>query len=580
MEAKNNPKMFYSYVNSKLKVKEGIGDIIDDQGTPISDNEEKAKILNSFFCSVFTKEKTEDLPHCEIKNRDAYISEVEFTKEKVLKKLCNINPSKSGGPDGICARLLKELAVELSEPLTILFTKSMQEGRLPSIWKTANVVPIYKNKGDKTLPNNYRPVSLTCLLCKIMEAVIRDDLVTFLNDHNYLSEFQHGFISKRSCTTNLLATLDAWTEILDNGDPVDAIYLDFAKAFDSVPHLRLLEKVKSYGVCSNLLDWIKDFLIGRTQRVKVNGSYSTWAEVTSGVPQGSCLGPILFVIFINDLPEVIESMCQMYADDTKVFSNAGSSEQRAQLQTDIGKLTEWANKWQLRFNAGKCHVLHLGYRNINQDYYMNNQKLESTREEKDLGVTVDQELNFIKHIASQISKANRLLGQIRRSFTYLDKDTMRQLFISLVRPHLEFSNVVWSPHHKKYIDLLEKVQRRATKYIPGLYNMSYEERLAELKLPSLRFRRKRGDLIEMYKYTHAFYDVNKSLIHYSDNTSTRGHNYKLETRNSNLDLRHFFFTYRTVKVWNDLPSEIVNSPSMNVFKARIDNHFRNELYMC
>ena len=212
--------------------------------------------------------------------------------------------------------------------------------------------------------------------------------------------------------------------------------------------MRLLEKIKSYGVCSELYNWIKDFLVGRTQRVGVNGCFSNWSEVTSGVPQGSCLGPILFVIFINDLPNVVDSLCQMYADDTKVFSDASSQQLRDQLQTDLNNLVEWVDKWQMKFNAGKCHVLHLGHGNVNQNYYMKDQnstdmqQLDSTQEEKDLGVLVDNELSFAKHIAAQVSKANRLVGQIRRSFSYLDKDMMKQLFIALVRPHLEFGNVV------------------------------------------------------------------------------------------------------------------------------------------
>ena len=585
-EAKNSPKLFYSYVNSKMKVRESIGDLADGDGNLVSDDEKKACILNNFFCSVFTKERLNDIPKCEIRDKEVGLGEVSFTKDKVLKKLLNINPSKSSGPDGISAKLLKELAVELSGPIATLFQKSMDEGRLPSIWKKANVVPIYKNKGDKKMPNNYRPVSLTCILCKIMESIIRDELVQYLTENKYLSENQHGFMSKRSCTTNLLATLDAWTEILDNGNPVDTIYLDFAKAFDSVPHIRLMEKVKSYGVCSQLFNWIKDFLEGRTQRVGVNGCFSNWSDVTSGVPQGSCLGPVLFVIFINDLPDVVESLCQMYADDTKVFSNAGNQQLRDQIQKDLDNLVDWADKWQMRFNADKCHVVHMGFNNINQEYYMKNHdsldrtRLKSTLEEKDLGVLVDNELSFVKHIAAQVGKANRVLGQIRRTFSYLDKNMMRQLFIAFVRPHLEFGNVVWSPHHKKYIDMIERVQRRATKCVPGLKDKSYEERLSVMKLPSLKFRRKRGDFIELYKYTHGLYSVNESLIHFSKTSHTRGHSLKLEKRSHHLDIRKFFFTFRTVETWNKLPEEIVNSPSVNTFKTRFDQHFSHEMYQC
>ena len=442
------------------------------------------------------------MPTCDDRNFEDPLNNVVFTKEAVRKKLKNIDPSKSRGPDNIDSCVLKELADQLCEPITILFQRSMNEGTLPKTWKDANVTPLFK-KGQKSKPNNYRPVSLTCILCKIMEALIRDVVVDFLEKNNFLSPFQHGFISMRSCSTNLLATLDSWTEMLDSGTPVDAIYLDFSKAFDSVPHLRLLEKLCSYGIKDNLLKWIRDFLIGRRQRVNVNGEFSGWSDVTSGVPQGSVLGPVLFVIYINDLPDIVESLCQLYADDTKMFSQVDTIERYKQIQSDLDNLVDWADKWQLRFNSDKCHVLHFGHNNPKRPYYMRKHdssdcvELAISENEKDLGIIVDNQLTFAKHVDTQVKKANRLVGLIRRSFTYLDIETMRQLFVAIVRPHLEFGNVAWSPRFHKEIDQLEKVQARATKVIPGLKGLNYEERLQVMKLPSLRYRRKRGDLIEV-----------------------------------------------------------------------------------
>ena len=468
-EAKKNPKLFYSFVNSKMKVRAGIADLVDDEGNTVCEDADKADVLNSFFCSVFTEERKDDIPTCELKS-DKVLSSIEFTTDKVLKKLRSLDPSKSGGPDEINASVLRELANEIAGPLSDIFQSSMNEGKLPSVWKDANVTPLFK-KGEKAKPNNYRPVSLTCILCKVMESIIRDELVAYLEDNELLSPFQHGFIAHRSCSTNLLATLDAWTEMLDAGSPVDAIYLDFSKAFDSVPHLRLLEKLKAYGICEKLLCWVEDFLTGRRQRVCVNGSYSAWSPVVSGVPQGSCLGPVLFVIFINDLPEVVETFCQMYADDTKLFSNSDNEEFRMKIQKDLDNLIQWADRWQLRFNAEKCHTLHLGYGNQYHQYCMKKQnsdekvKLNPSVVEKDLGVLVDKDLKFTQHIESQVKKANRLLGLIRRSFTFMDKECMKQLFTSLVRPHLEFGNVAWAPYLEKHIKAIENVQHRATKIL-------------------------------------------------------------------------------------------------------------------
>ena len=582
-DAKNKPKVFYAYTKSKLKVSEGIGDLTDCDGNKVTDNEDKAKMLNDFFCSVFTQERMDDIPTCENQDPETFLDNVIFTKEAVLKKLKGLNASKSGGPDSLTAGVLKELADVIAEPIAVLFNKSMSEGILPKNWKDANVTPLFK-KGDKSKTNNYRPVSLTCILCKVMESIIRDKMMAYFESNNYLSEFQHGFVSHRSCTTNLLATLDSWTESLDRGAPVDAIYLDFSKAFDSVPHHRLLEKLKMYGISDKLLLWIKDFLIGRRQRVNVNGCYSDWSPVTSGVPQGSCLGPVLFVVFINDLPEVVKSLVQMYADDTKLFSEVENIEQKLILQRDLYNLMDWADKWQLRFNADKCHVVHLGFNNNHYTYYMrkhdedNFVELLTSEVEKDLGVQVDDKLSFTKHVQCQVNKANRLVGLIRRSFSFLDKDVMRQLFTAIVRPHLEFANVVWSPRYKREEEMIEKVQERATKCIPGMKNLSYEDRLKVMKLPSLKYRRKRGDLIETYKYTHSYYNVNANLLKRDDKSNLRGHSYKLSKQPCKLDIRQKFFSFRIVNLWNKLPSTVVEAPSVDSFKARLDHHLESEMY--
>ena len=582
-DSKKNPKIFYSFTKKKLKVREGIGDLKDNEET-ISSNEGKAECLNRFFCSVFTEENLESIPS--FSRNDVYesIECVQFTRETVLKKLRNLNTSKSAGPDNIQTVVLKELAEELAEPIAYLFNASMKEGKLPYIWKDANVTPLFK-KGPKNQPSNYRPVSLTCVLCKLMESIIRDNLVDYLQRNNLLSNVQHGFIAQRSCTTNLLATLDAWTQSLDEGNPVDVIYLDFAKAFDSVPHRRLLEKLKAYGITSKLLDWISDFLIGRRQRVCVNGSHSDWSQVVSGVPQGSCLGPVLFIIYINDLPDVVKSLTQMYADDTKVYSESNNVELQEQLQNDIENLVNWADTWQLRFNADKCHSVHLGHNNERTKYNMRRHGCEEkivllqSQVEKDLGVQVDDELKFSTHIIAQTNKANRLVGLIRRSFTYLDKELMKQLFISLVRPVLEFANVVWMPRFQKDIDLLENVQKRATKLVPGMKDKNYNERLKLMKLPSLKFRRNRGDLIEVYKYTHDFYNVNNSMFELDKNNRTRGHNLKLVKPRCRLGVRQNFFSNRIIDKWNNLPAEIVNSPTLNSFKSRLDHHLASEMYI-
>ena len=238
--------------------------------------------------------------------------------------------------------------------------------------------------------------------------------------------------------------------------------------------------------------------------------------LTSGIPQGSVLGPILFVLFINDLPDDILSSIVMFADDTKLWSKVNNTEDRAALQFDIDKLATWSNDWQLSFNADKCKSLHLGHNNHEYQYSMpstvTRKPIEKTNLEKDLGVNIDVQLKFSKHIEIQVNKANKILGMIRRSYEFLDGDSLKILFIALVRPHLEYSNAVWSPRYIKDKKLMERVQRRATKLIPDLKELPYETRLKKLQLPSLYYRRARGDMIEVYKYMYNIYDVDTSRL--------------------------------------------------------------------
>lgn len=571
--AKKNPKAFYAYARSKLQTRDGIADLEDEKGNKATTNEEKAAMLNAFFCSVFTKENLEDIPELENKEVKEALGAIEINEEDVVKKLKALKINKSPGPDELHPRVLREAAEELAKPVTLLFQQSIQEGKLPQIWKDANVTPLFK-KGSKSNPGNYRPVSLTCILCKVLESIIRDKLVKHMLENNLLSKHQHGFISGRSSSTNLLTVLDAWTEALDNSTPIDAIYLDFAKAFDSVPHERLARKLKMYGVTGSALIWIQQFLSNRRQCVRVEDAFSSWKPVTSGIPQGSVLGPVLFVIFINDLPEVTESFVEMFADDTKIYMPLKNEADSAKLQQDIHNLTDWATKWQLRFNASKCKTLHLGNNNPQKSYVMKNEHdvlttLEKTELEKDLGINIDPSLKFSQHIEKQVNKANRILGLIRRSYQHLDKDSFKHLFTALVRPHLEYCNVAWAPRLVKDKKLIEGVLRRGSKCVPGLRELSYEDRLKTLNIPSMTYRRARGDMIEVYKYTHELYNVNQILQPNTDNTR-RGHNFKLQKRSCKTATRKNFFSYRIVNAWNSLPSHVVNAPTMNSFKSRLD----------
>ena len=249
----------------------------------------------------------------------------QISEEDIMKRLHKLKTTKSAGPDSMHPRQLKELSNELTKPLALLFKKSLQEALIPQQWKKSHVSPIYKN-GHRMQPNNYRPVSLTSIICKLLEKIVRQAVMEHLIDNGLINDNQHGFVPGSSCITQLLVALDHWTDILDNHGALDAIYLDFAKAFDKVPHERLLLKVENHGIKGNALKWIRDFLSNRQQRVVINGTHSVWAPVTSGIPQGSVLGPLLFVIFVNDMPDVVKSFLYMFADDAKLFTKVNATD--------------------------------------------------------------------------------------------------------------------------------------------------------------------------------------------------------------------------------------------------------------
>ena len=398
--SKHNPKLFYKYLNKKLKTTATLTNIKNKDGTVPETEKETADVLNDYFSSVFTRENLTNIPAVSKEYSQEQLSVLEFSVDDVRKQLKQLKQTKSPGPDQIHPRLLKECADQIALPLWILFRESIEAGVVPDGWKKANVTPVHK-KGNTSSVENYRPISLTPVVSKVLEKLVRAALLDHLKTNGILSGNQHGFVPGRSCITQLLQVMDKWTEMIENGNPVDVIYLDFAKAFDSVPHRRMMVRLESVGVAGELLSWIEPFLVGRQQRVSVNGVMSDWAPVLSGIPQGSVLGPVLFVIFINDMPSSVKSLLYMYADDTKIFRPIRSTEDMEILQDDLNRLVEWSRKWQLKFNITKCKVMHM-WSNKGTEYVMTGEtgdlKLEVTSLEKDLGLWVDDKLNFREHI--------------------------------------------------------------------------------------------------------------------------------------------------------------------------------------
>ena len=573
-KAKTESKKFWKYVRSKVKSHSSVTNLKKDDSSMTNTDQDKAEVLNDFFASVFTRENQDEIPTIDDKQFDKPLDNITISAELVEKVLKGLNPGKSMGPDEINPLLLKTMSRVFSVPLARIFQESLTSGTLPKVWKDARVTPLFK-KGQKCDPGNYRPVSLTSIVCKCLETIIRAQILEHLVRNKHISEAQFGFRSGRSCILQLIDVMEDWSQYIEDDESWDTIYLDFAKAFDSVAHERLLQKVSAFGIRGSVLSWIRNFLTGRRQYVSINGESSSWKDVLSGAPQGSVLGPILFILYINDLPEIVSSIVKIFADDTKLYNKDSNCDI---IQQDLDALFTWAEIWQLRFNVKKCKTIHYGRNNEGYQYTLNFEDIETASEEKDLGVTFQQDLKFSGHIAEKVNKANSVLSLIVRTFDYIEKESFILLYKALIRPVVEYGNAIWHPFLRKDIESVEKVQKRATKLVPELKDLTYIERLKRLKLPSLAHRRRRGDMIQTFKIVKGLEDIpTERFFKFCKQSSTRGHSLKLEKPRCRTTTRQQHFSQRVINDWNSLPERVVAAKDVNAFKTRIDQHWNHEV---
>ena len=334
-------KKFCSFIKSLKKDSFGIPSLRGN-GELVSENVKKANILNQQFESVFSQESI-DLPNIP-GPKFARMPDINIDTHGTEQLLTDLDPNKATGPDGVPARILKMGATEIAPALATIFRKSLETGQLPEDWRNANISPIFK-KGDRTLPSNYRPVSLTSICCKVMEHVIRSNVMDHLDKLNILTDNQHSFRHNRSCESQLILTTNDFAKSLDKGRQTDAIIMDFSKAFDVVAHRRLLLKLDHYGISGPTHTWISNFLMRRKQRVVIGGDSSDWVRVQSGIPQGTVLGPLLFLIYINDIADQITSTVRLFADDCVLYRTVSKDADADLLQKDLDRLCSWEKKW-------------------------------------------------------------------------------------------------------------------------------------------------------------------------------------------------------------------------------------------
>ena len=408
--------------------------------------------------------------------------------------------------------------------------------------------------------------------------------MTHMIENKLISNNQFGFMPGRSTSLQLQCFLDLLTKANDDNVQMSTIYLDFEKAFDKVPHHRLILKLRKLGLHEQIVSWVKDFLTDRKQSVSIGNTRSSQRQVLSGVPQGSVLGPVLFICYINDMEEHLSSKLFMFADDTKLCLRITSEDDHKILQQDLDKIWTWCNEWQLKLNITKCHLINFNRDTHNIALHLGPLRttLPVVETEKDLGVTFDKFLSFRDHITTTVNKANSTLNLIRRSFNLKHVNIFKMIFISLVRSKLEYAASVWNPYQIGLIKQLESVQRRATKFILHLKHLPYGERLQQLDLHSLYYRRLRGDLIEVFKMIKNKYDRDciptiTFRAQVRDRT-TRQNELSIFKQRYNKEIRRNYLINRVTDTWNNLPNEIVHSDSVSIFKHKLDKHLSNLKY--
>ncbi|KAJ8712619.1 hypothetical protein PYW07_005461 [Mythimna separata] len=524
-EITKNPNRFWAYIKDKRGGYSSFPATMTNGIVVTSDGLQICEMFASHFSSAFSNLKA---THYEpvsdyllnMKNNSLPLTTPVIDHATLFNKLKALDVRKGAGPDGIPPIFITKCASSLVCPLVIIFTKSLSSGVFPDSWKKAKVVPIYKND-EKDHCNNYRPISILSTFAKIFESLICPHLQSHLK--LYLSDSQHGFVGSRSTSTNLATFTEMLTNAIDRGKQVDVIYTDFSKAFDRVPHHILLAKLSAYGITGTLHTWLKSYLERRFFFVAVNGFRSPIYEITSGVPQGSHVGPIMFNAFANDIPHCLKfSECFMYADDLKFSRVIESDEDIDLLQSDVDSLVQWCSENGMELNVKKCYHVKFTRKKIMTAsiYHVGSDVIQEVSQVRDLGVNFDSQLTFVPHVESIIKKASKMLGFVIRNITgFRRSSTKILLYNSIVRSVLEYCSTIWRPHYATHNLRLERIQKRFLWHLAFANGISkrkrsYDARLAHFKMVSLEKRRRIADSIFLFKILRGKIDCPQLLSNF------------------------------------------------------------------
>jgi hypothetical protein len=532
--------------------------------------------MNSHYASIFSNPPT----NCPTNSNGlpTHSSSLNvFTESEISKLIKNLPCRSAAGPDGICTQLLRLAPDIFASYLNVIFKHSLTRGTLPDDWKAAIVVPIHKS-GDKSKPINYRPVSLTSICCKLMERILDNYIRDFLESKNIILKTQHGFRRGFSCQTQLAVFSQDLSDVIEAGGQIDALLLDFSKAFDLVPHHHLLDKLTRLQVDPQLILWIHSFLSGRTQRVRVDEALSDSVPVTSGVPQGSVMGPLLFLIYINDIACGLSSNIRLFADDCILYRVINNNTDCESLQTDFNKLCNWCHEWQMILNHSKCFKISFTTKRrpfTAQYLFPDGNYVQTTDNSKYLGVHFSSNVSWGHHIEFVVNKAFRALYYLKRNYSKAPANIKSLLYSMLVRSVLEYGCVVWDPHQVNHINALERVQRAAARFVTNSYSwrISVTDLLQRLGWNSLAERRKTQRITSFYNVytgTGGWEEMSSRLLR-PTYFSRHDHPFKTRTRFARKGISFNSFISKTARDWNSLPATLFNNglPSLNQLKQHL-----------
>ena len=582
-----NPKQWWHITKQFMgKTTESVIPPMEKDGKTYFDVKEKADAFNKAFISFSDLDTTNaSLPEFAFKT-DSRLSNIIFAEDDVLNLLKSLDTSKATGPDGISAKMLKETAVSITPSFTRLLQLSFDKCQVPKQWKQANVIPLHK-KDEKSNFANYRPISLLNITSKLCEKLVFKEVFNYLRDNDLITMHQSGFMPGDSTVHQLTYLYDLFCKALNDKKDVRLVFCDQSKAFDRVWHAGLVFKLKSFGITGPLLDWLMDYLRDRLQRISIDGIYSIWELIKAGVPQGSVLGPLLFIIYINDIVENIKSGIKLFADDTSLYITIDDNLNEAtdQLNSDLDLLKAWSSQWLVDFNPQKTKSIYISLKKTVPDdlppLYFDNVELENVDSHKHLGLILNTSLSWKDHIVSIASTANKKLNLLAHLKNLLDRKTLFIMYTSFIRPSIEYANVIWCNCTDTENDFLEGIQRRAARIITGgTISTSSKCLYEELAIETLKCRRDRNVMLMFHKIV--FENAPFYLAELKPETTAQRQTYNLRKTNNfttplcRIQKYQKSFLPHAIDLWNKLPSDTKTLRDYDLFKSELEKNRPSE----